>query len=80
VRRLAARLICTAAGSGGLVAVLAFPVGKIDGAAADFLGGPVGGSGPAAGSGAFGRENRAAGGRLMWPVTARLGSCQARRC
>jgi hypothetical protein len=39
LRRLAARSSGIAAGSGGLEAVLAFPFGKIDGAAAGFLGG-----------------------------------------
>ena len=67
-----------AARSGGLAAVLAFPVGKIGGAAA-FFGGQKGGYGPAAGSGI--RSGKSAGGRPAPAAhAARLGSWQARRC
>jgi hypothetical protein len=53
-----------AARSGGLAAVLSFPFGKIDGAAAGFSAARLGGYEPAAGSGVPGQENQAADGSL----------------
>ena len=76
-RRLAAWSSGTAAGSGGLAAVLAFPVGKIGGPAAGFpaAGGRLRAGGRPGVSGREDRPRRVAGSGGPW---RRLGSCQAR--
>ena len=61
-----------AAGSGGLAADLAFPVGKIGGAAAAFFGGQKGGYGPAAGSGI-------SVGKIGWQAACSGGPCRPAR-